>query len=117
MKILLSALLVISSCSFKKTQLENQTLKGHDQLYSEPEAPKLSPLQENEKRIVLASTNDLHGSYNPEAIQFKDEHNKGVQSIQIGGRKLMKNYFDILRETYKNVVLVDSGDILLTTKL
>lgn len=111
MKILLSALLVIASCSFKKSQLENQTLKGHQELYSEPEKPKLQSLGADEKRVIIASTNDLHGNYEAESISFEDDKNKKDLKIKIGGQSVIQDHFRILRETYKNVVLVDSGDI------
>jgi hypothetical protein len=103
---------MLSACSFKKSQLENQTLKGHEELYSEPEKIKLLDLDADEKRIVIASTNDRHGNNQPLIEKFEDDFNKGNQTIGIGGTATMKNYLKILRDTYKNVVLVDSGDIL-----
>lgn len=111
MKIALCVLLVVASCSFKKSQLENQTLKGHQELYSEPEEPKLQKLEVDEKRVIIASTNDLHGNYDADSITFEDDANKKDLKIRIGGKDIIKSHFDILRETYKNVVLVDSGDI------
>lgn len=108
MKLLLVSLLIIGSCSFKKN---NQKKKGHDELYSEPSAPKLIELEPHEKRLVIASTNDIHGKYSPQLIRFEDEHNDGKQSISIGGKKAIGSYFSILRDNYKNVVLLDSGDI------
>lgn len=111
MKYLLCILILATSCSYKKS---NQTLKGHEELYTEPEEPKLSELAADEKRIVIASTNDLHGNYSPVKYTFKDVHNKDEQSIMIGGESVMNTYFNILRSTYKNVVLVDSGDIFST---
>jgi hypothetical protein len=111
MKLVLSLLLVVAGCSFKKNLLENQTSKGHQELYTEPEEPKLQYLEKDEKRIVIASTNDLHGKYETQILSFSDDQNKKDLKIRIGGRKVIKNHFDILRETYKNVVLVDSGDV------
>lgn len=111
MKILLSALLVVASCSFKKSQLQNQTLKGHEELYSEPDKPKLAKLDEFEKRIVIAATNDVHGNYQAQALTFIDDHQKQEQTVKVGGIDVVQNYFKILRDTYENVVLVDSGDI------
>lgn len=102
MKILLCVLLFVSaSCSFKKN---NQTLKGHEELYSEPEKPSLEELSEDETRVIIAATNDLHGNYSP----------KLEESILIGGESVISSYFSILRDAYKNVVLVDSGDIFST---
>jgi hypothetical protein len=112
MKLIFAVLLVIvASCSFKKSQLENQTLKGHEELYSEPEEPKLQGLDEFEKRIIIASTNDVHGNYKSDSYKFKDSHNKGELEINIGQKDVINNYFSILREQFKNIVLVDSGDI------
>lgn len=108
MRLFLFVVLLVSSCTFKKN---NQKLKGHDELYSEPSEPKLLELESHEKRIVIASTNDVHGDYAPEKIKLTDQHNPGQQSISIGGKDVMASYFSILRDTYKNVVLVDSGDI------
>jgi hypothetical protein len=109
MKCLLIFFLLLGACSYKKT---NQVQKGHDELYSEPE--KISPkhLVEDEKRIIIASTNDLEGNLTPEVISFSDKFQKDQQVIQIGGQDVMAQYFKILRETYHNVLLVDSGDIL-----
>jgi hypothetical protein len=104
-------LIALASCSFKKGQLENQILKGHSELYSEPEAPKINDLGEFEKRIIIASTNDIHGNYNPDSYKFRDDHNKNELQISIGYRNVMRNYFNILREQYGNVILVDGGDI------
>ncbi len=110
-KFLWMILLISAACSFKKGQLENQTLKGHEKLYSEPDAPKLSELAPNEKRIVIAATNDTHGQYRPQLITFKDEHQKNLQNTRIGGVDVINSYYKILRENYPNLVMVDSGDI------
>jgi 2',3'-cyclic-nucleotide 2'-phosphodiesterase (5'-nucleotidase family) len=111
MKKILCLLLIVSSCSFKKSQLENQTLKGHEELYSEPSAPKISSLDPDEKRIVIASTNDIHGNFNPELVKFKDDHQKNGQETKIGGLDVIQSYFKILRGKYPHLVLVDSGNI------
>jgi hypothetical protein len=108
MKFILCFLILTGSCSFKKS---NQTLKGHEELYAEPEAPLLQDLLPEEKRIIIAATNDVHGNYNPSQISFSDTHNKEEQSILVGGSNVISRYFNILRNTYKNVVLLDSGDI------
>lgn len=108
MKIMVGFLLVVTSCSFKK---DNQKLSGHEELYSRPEAPSLSTLNEFEQRIVIASTNDVHGSYLPTVTEFEDKPNKEKQTMTIGGIDTIKQYLEALRDTYKNVVMVDSGDI------
>lgn len=108
MKLILGFLVLLGACSFKK---DNQKLSGHEELYSKPEAPKLSALNEFEQRIVIASTNDVQGNYLPLNLEFEDKHNKNKQKISIGGVDTVKQYLSALRDTYKNVVLVDSGDI------
>lgn len=108
MRLFLLLVLLTGSCTFKKN---NQKLKGHDELYSEPSTPKLIELEPHEKRIVIASTNDVHGAYSAGKIKLKDQHNNDSQYIPVGGKDVMASYFSILRETYQNVVLVDSGDI------
>lgn len=111
MKILLCALLLVGSCSFKKSQLENQTLKGHEELYSIADAPKLKKLDEFEKRIVIAATNDVHGHYQAHTVSFRDDHQKTPQTVKVGGIDAIQSYYKILRDTFENVVMVDSGDI------
>lgn len=108
MKLILGFLLLLGSCSFKK---DNQKLSGHEELYSRPDEPSLTSLGEFERRLVIASTNDIQGNYLPKTDTFEDKHNKNQQQITIGGIDTMKQYFAALRNTYKNVVLVDSGDI------
>ncbi len=106
MKYILCLLLAVA-CSFKKS---NQILKGHEELYAEPEA-QLQDLGKDERRIIVAGTNDLHGNLAPLLVKFDDRIKKN-QSVAIGGEGVISSYFKILRETYKNVLLVDSGDIL-----
>ncbi len=108
MKIILLGLIVIlASCSFKKN---NQTQQGHSELYSEPNSPK-SFSDSSLKRIVIASTNDIEARYSPTQLSFSDKHTPGTQSIKIGGVDIIGSYFNILREEYKNVLLLDSGDL------
>lgn len=109
MKCLLFFLLVLGACSNKKT---NQVQKGHEELYSEPEKVRTESLDADERRLIIAATNDLEGQLSPQLISFTDKHLKGEQVIQLGGEAVMAQYFKILRETYQNVLLVDSGDIL-----
>lgn len=109
-KTLLLVFIVLNACSFKKGT-ENQPLKGHKELYSEPSVPNLEKLEKFEKRIVIAATNDVHGHYQTHNLVFKDEHDANPQTIRIGGIDTIQNYFKILREAYANVILVDSGDI------
>lgn len=109
--LLIFSLILLGACSFKKNQQENQTLKGHEELYSEPDAPSIPKLDEFEKRVIIAATNDVHGHYQTHDVAFKDDHVKNLQTVKIGGIDTIQTYFKILRDTYENVVLVDSGDI------
>jgi len=107
---LLIILLTLSSCSFKKDQLENQTESGHTALYSEPEAPR-KDIDKAFNRVIIASTNDIHGHYQPHQINFKDNLQEENQSIQIGGVDYISSYYKILRKIYGPVLMLDSGDI------
>lgn len=111
MKFLLISLIILGSCSFKKTGIENQTLKGHDELYSRPNAPKITELEKGQKRIVIAATNDIQGNFRPEALPVQGK-SESPAYIKVGGVDVINNYFKILKETYKNVLLVDSGNVL-----
>ena len=106
---ILFLLIIISSCSFKKNPLENQTQSGHTELYAEPEAPKDD--KGDFYRVVIASTNDVHGHYQPHQVTLKDKFQTSQQSIQVGGVDFISSYFQILRKHYGSVLLVDSGDI------
>lgn len=108
-KLLCLVLLFSFACSYKKG---NQIERGHEKLYSEPDAPELSELEPHQKRVVIATTNDIHGNYKPELITFADKHNEAKQHIRVGGVDVVNSYFKILRETYPNFVLVNSGDLL-----
>jgi 2',3'-cyclic-nucleotide 2'-phosphodiesterase (5'-nucleotidase family) len=109
MKPYLALILIFSfACSFKKSQLENQTQSGHNELYSSPEAPKKVP--EGYKRVVVVATNDVQGQYAANEIKFNDKHN-GNQTVQIGGVDIISAYYQVLRQQYENLLLVDSGDL------
>lgn len=105
---LLLILFIISGCSAKKKDI-NQTMNGHEELYSMPSA--IEPAAEDVKRVVIAATNDLHGHYGPVQLSFKDKHNPKEQTIKVGGVDYLAAYMKVLRETYQGVLLVDSGDI------
>lgn len=102
-------LVILSSCSFKKNPLENQTQSGHSELYAEPEAPKNG--KGDFSRVVIAATNDVHGHYQSHRINFKDKFQNTQHSIQVGGVDYISSYFQILRNHYGHVLLLDSGDI------
>lgn len=110
MKIYILLTLLLASCTFKKKDLTNQKATGHDELYSMPN-DKVEKVPAGMKRIVIASTNDLEGHLNPHHIQFKDDFHKNDQTVSIGGVDIIASYFEILKKQFKNVILVDSGDI------
>jgi hypothetical protein len=110
-KLFLLLILLVSSCSFRKNELANQTQNGHEELYSEPSGIT----RENEKgskRVVIAATNDIGGNFGTQAIKIRDNHNKDALHIEIGGADFLASYLRILRDKFKSVVLVDSGDVL-----
>ena len=100
--------LLLASCSVHK---KNQKLHGHFELYTEPSSPRLFDLEKDEKRIVIASTNDIGGHQGPSVISFEDQHHKDNQETKIGGYNVIHQYLNILRASYKNVILVDSGSL------
>lgn len=104
-------LLVAGACSFKKNDLANQTQNGHEELYSEPDR-EIDDLKPGQKRIVITATNDIGGSLGTRALKIKDRHNKDALHIEVGGVDFLSSYLKILRQKYKSVLLVDSGDIL-----
>lgn len=111
MNVLTCFLIVLASCSFKKMPLENQILKGHEELYSEPEKTKIQSLNANEKLIVIASTNNVHGQIQGHSYSFSDDMSADPLSVSIGGKDVVGSYFNILKNHYKNTLLLDSGDI------
>ena len=101
---------MLCACSFKKSLLENQTQSGHSELYSEPEAPKKDE-NKDFKRVIIAATNDIHGHYQPHQISFKDRLNENTQAVGIGGIDVISSYFKILRQSYGQILMLDSGDV------
>ncbi|MFA5584755.1 MAG: hypothetical protein WDA09_11125 [Bacteriovoracaceae bacterium] len=110
MKVALALVLLLGACSFKKKPLNNQVLKGHNELYSHPEAPTT---EDPAKfiRLSVASFNDLEAQLSPLNIEFQDKKNKETQSIRIGGAEVIAQYMKILRNNSSNTLLLDSGDI------
>lgn len=108
----LSILLVVYACSFKKNNLDNQTQSGHEELYSEPDDVSDSDVKTGYKKVVIAATNDISGNLGTRAVKIRDNHNKDPLHIEIGGADVLSSYLNILRQKNKSVVLVDSGDIL-----
>lgn len=112
-KLFCLVLLFSFACSYKKG---NQIERGHEKLYSEPDIPVINELEPHHKKVVIAATNDIRGNYRSEFVSFTDKHNEGTQGIRIGGVDVVNHYFQILRETYPNLLLVNSGDILSSTE-
>lgn len=110
---LLLSLITIASCSFKKTDLQNQKMQGHEHLYSEPDALKVSELPKTKKRVVIVSTNDWLGKFQTEAKTLRDDHNKSPVAFSLGGIGIFSSYLKVIRETYPSqTLLVDSGNFL-----
>lgn len=108
----LSILLVVSACSFKKNYLDNQTQNGHEELYSEPDDVSENNVKTGYQKVVIAATNDISGNLGTRAIKIRDNHNKDALHIEVGGADVLSSYLNILRQKNKSVVLVDSGDVL-----
>lgn len=106
MKFSFLLILLFISCSHKKS---NQRSDGHEELYSEPKITQSEELNKFEKRIIIASTNDLNGHFSPLKIHYTNKNNN-EDSILVGGYKALNEYLRILRETHKHTVLVDSGN-------
>src|SRR5690606_35894893 len=49
--------------------------------------------------------------FRPEALPVQGK-SESPAYIKVGGVDVINNYFKILKETYKNVLLVDSGNVL-----
>jgi len=88
----------------------NQSQKGHSELYAEPSLVKAVP-NDNIKRIVIASTNDIQGNYQANLIEYNDQHHDQKQSIKVGGIDFISSYFKILRKQFESVLLLDSGNL------
>ncbi|MBF0205944.1 MAG: 5'-nucleotidase C-terminal domain-containing protein [Oligoflexia bacterium] len=100
-------------------------------VYSEPEwnAPTTETTSDSPiinpdiKRIVVASTNDLHGSIDGNIEEIKidalpsndsDQNgtNKKEVAISVGGANIIAEYYKILRKKYGNeLLLLDAGDM------
>ncbi|MFW5887453.1 MAG: bifunctional metallophosphatase/5'-nucleotidase [Bacteriovoracia bacterium] len=107
-------LTAFSNCSSYKRAPDNDLYKrkGHWRLYSQPEwNPKLSQkLDEGVKRIIVASTNDIHGHINPQTEVSVEKESPKVK-YKVGGAAAISTYLNILKSRYPDqVVLVDAGD-------
>ncbi len=112
--IFFALLLIIVGCSAKRKD-GNQTQNGHEELYSMPEALVEDKETKDLKRIVLVSTNDIHGHYGPLTLEVKDNESDKVHSLKLGGVDYLSGYLSILKENFPHTVLVDSGDIFATS--
>jgi 2',3'-cyclic-nucleotide 2'-phosphodiesterase (5'-nucleotidase family) len=108
--ILSLSVVFLNSCSFNRGGVNNEKLKGHWELYSQPDFEK-SSTPSHVKRIIIASTNDIHGNILPHTERLT--HGKKQIEIKVGGRKITQRYFKILKESYSGkVLLLDAGDSL-----
>lgn len=108
---LLALILLFVGCSAKRPD-GNQTQNGHEELYSMPEVSEERKDLKGFKRIVIASTNDLHGHYGPVTVEFKDSASDKKQTMKLGGVDYLSTYLSILKENFPHTILVDSGDVL-----
>jgi 2',3'-cyclic-nucleotide 2'-phosphodiesterase (5'-nucleotidase family) len=116
MKILILAFFFLFSCTNKKGQLANQRPSGHHELYSRPALPTLE-VDPELIRVVIASTNDVQGRYGHQEVSFQDKYHPQKQTMTLGGVDIISAYFQILREHYGQILLVDSGDIFAEKKV
>lgn len=104
-------ILNLANCSFKKNPVENQIIEGHEELYSSPSSIKLPDLEDHERHLMIVATNDVHGKYDSTSIEFKDNYSPDIRRINIGGKEITKQYFEIIRKKYSNTLFIDSGNI------
>lgn len=110
---LLLSLITIAGCSFKKTDLQNQKMQGHENLYSEPASVKITELPKTKKRIVIVATNDWLGKFQAQSKSIRDDINKNPVEFSLGGIGIFSSYLKVIRETYPSqTLLVDSGNFL-----
>jgi len=58
------------------------------------------------KSLVILFSNDIHGTFQPKKIR-----SEGKLRL-VGGMEAASHYINRVRETEKNVLLIDSGDIM-----
>ncbi len=110
---LILVLSLLGACSYKKSDLKNQKIQGHDQLYSEIEAPAPVQLVKTKKRIVIISTNDWMGKFLSQKKVVHDDYNRSDLNYSIGGISYFSNYLKTIREMYQGqTLLLDSGNFL-----
>lgn len=61
------------------------------------------------KTITLIHSNDTHGTYKPNKIKWDD------QERSIGGMESVSHYINAIKESEKDIMLIDLGDILTGT--
>jgi 2',3'-cyclic-nucleotide 2'-phosphodiesterase (5'-nucleotidase family) len=111
MKLIVLTIFIVG-CSLFKSKT-NEKLSGHYHLYSSPDQPDQVSLETYEKRLIFVSTNDLKGQLEATQVKAKDTHSPEKTLVSVGGIEVFARYLEILRETYKNeVVLLDSGSAL-----
>ena len=106
MKIFCSAIILSLLFSCSKDEKENIIKDGHENLYSFPDSVRLKK-DSKIKRIVITSTNDLNGHVFPS----EEYASNGKSKVKSGGLAILKSYVDVLRDVYKDeVLLLDAGD-------
>ena len=109
---ILVLLALIGSCSlFKK--VNNETATGHFQLYSSPEKAQIDKLDSNVARLVVIATSDWAGSLEAQQVSAQDQFSPEKTLVSVGGVEAFARYLDILREKFRDqVLLVDAGNSL-----
>lgn len=99
------------SCSLQKGGVKNETSEGHWQLYSMPsfEVESHSKKEQNQKRLVIASTANTNGRWNKQEKTLKSADK--FHTIKFGGKKLLESYLDIIRKRFTGeMIYFDAGN-------
>ncbi len=105
-------LALLVGCSlFKK--VNNESATGHFHLYSNPDKINVEKLDHNISRIVVVATNDWAGNLEAQQVAAQDQFSPEKTLISVGGVEAFSRYLEILREKFRDqVLLVDAGNSL-----
>ena len=114
----LSALALLSSCTFEYFNQGEIIQNGHSKLYSHPYWTNSFSNTQRHRKIVIVATNDTLGQI--EANWEKTKHAKMGKDInyQVGGYAVLARYFEILRQKFpQQTLFLDAGNIYQGTLL
>ncbi len=105
-------LVLIGGCSlFKKAN--NEMATGHFHLYSSPEKMRAEKLDSDISRLVFVATNDWAGNLEAQQVAAQDKFSPEKTLVSVGGIEAFARYLEILREKFRDqVLLVDTGNSL-----